>query len=104
MTLWSPNRHEPVCTTPWNEPAALDAMRTIAREAIEIFSETKLWPAHPDDLEDIGTDAGLLQRAIRQIEGFKEVSSVIGFPQAGFQIVHLISAAPKRPYRREVFA
>jgi len=60
MTLWLPNRHEPVSTTPWNESAALDATRTIAREAIEAFSETTLWPAHPDDLEDIGADVGPL--------------------------------------------
>jgi lantibiotic modifying enzyme len=60
LTLWSPNRHEPVSTTPWNESAALDAARTIAREAIDAFSEAELWPAHPDDFEDSGADLGPL--------------------------------------------
>jgi len=60
--LWSPNRHEPVSTTPWNESAALEAARTVARKAIEAFSVTELWPAHSYDFEDTGADLGPLTR------------------------------------------
>ena len=50
--LYDPPRHEPLCATPWSEPAAIRAIRSIAADARDRFDPQTLWPSHPRDIED----------------------------------------------------
>jgi hypothetical protein len=48
--LWTPTRHEPVTTRPWDETAALNVARDIVRNTLQRFDEERMWPRHPEDL------------------------------------------------------
>jgi hypothetical protein len=62
-----PERHEPLCATPWSTSTAREVIRAIVEDACRSFSPTSLWPTHPRDIEDERTaalpDAGLSQGA-----------------------------------------
>lgn len=47
--LFSPDRHEPVCTTAWSESQAREAIARIVHNTQESFSPRRYWPTHPMD-------------------------------------------------------
>jgi hypothetical protein len=52
--LHEPARHEPPCTTPWNEARALAMIERIVRDTEARFSPERHWPVHPRDADDGG--------------------------------------------------
>ncbi len=49
--LFEPDRHAPLIDTAWDEGAARAAIIAIAEDARRAFSQSELWPIHPDDIE-----------------------------------------------------
>ena len=49
--LFEPDRHTALIDTAWDEGAARTAIIAIAEDARRAFSESELWPIHPDDIE-----------------------------------------------------
>ena len=48
-SLFDSRRHEPLAAEPWSESKAREVIAEIANEAIQAFSSTDLYPAHPQD-------------------------------------------------------
>jgi hypothetical protein len=47
--LFDPTRHEPLQAPPWDEAAALEAIRCIADSALDAYEPGLGWRAHPLD-------------------------------------------------------
>ena len=54
--LFDPTRHEALCTTPWNEGVARQAINEIVTDTLAHFDPQTLWPTHPRDA-DLGNAA-----------------------------------------------
>ncbi len=50
--LFSPDRHEPPATVPWDEGRARAVIERIVRDTEAAFSPTTWWPTHPNDARD----------------------------------------------------
>ncbi|HKU98782.1 MAG TPA: LanC-like protein [Vineibacter sp.] len=47
--MHDPRRHVPLRDDPWDEAVARDAIRHIARDALDRFDARHFWPAHPQE-------------------------------------------------------
>jgi hypothetical protein len=50
LTLHEPARHEPLCSAPWDEERARNAIARIVADTHDAFREDQLWAIHPFDV------------------------------------------------------
>lgn len=55
--LFTPEVHEPLTTTGWDEGWVLDAVRELVADTERHLDPERFWPLHPRDVEYLGVDA-----------------------------------------------
>ena len=82
MSVWAPQRHEPVVALPWDADRAREAAIAIARETRDAFDETRLWKLHPEDTDEgeppDRIDAALYVGAAGTLEGLAALERLAG--------------------------
>jgi len=89
MSLFQPDRHESLISTPWSENEARRAIGEIATSAQSHFDPEKLWPSHPldsvpDGVAGIYMGAAGVVLALDHLKRAGAIDALRDFDVAGF--------------------